>query len=153
LLLAKSLSSFRILATTPDESIGRAFDKVSRHLSLEWTDLGPGAALERFCAEEDGGDSTPTDVPQMAIPNPGQLIFSFSGLHSAVERYIFGRGGIQNLNVTTRRALARRFQNGAVAQLEEKVALGIRWCIRNDIEIGHLVVSGGVASNSFLRSR
>jgi N6-L-threonylcarbamoyladenine synthase len=153
LLLAISLTSFRTLASTADESIGRAFDKVSRHLCLKWTEHGPGAALERFCAQEDDEESRSIDVPQMAIPVPGQLMFSFSGLHSTVERYIFSRGGIQQLDTATRRALARSFQTGAVAQLEEKICLGFRWCERRDVKIRHMVVSGGVASNSFLRAR
>src|ERR1700691_3946715 len=36
LLLAISLTSYRILATTVDESVGRAFDKVSRRLKIPW---------------------------------------------------------------------------------------------------------------------
>src|ERR1700692_3524527 len=46
LLLANSLTSFQILATTADTSIGRAFDKAARALGLSWGTRGPGAALE-----------------------------------------------------------------------------------------------------------
>ena len=49
LVLATSITSFRILATTVDSSIGRAFDRVSALLQLRWTKRGPGHALEQFC--------------------------------------------------------------------------------------------------------
>lgn len=80
-----------------------------------------------------------------------QLAFSYSGLHSAVERYITARGG--EVIGEERVALARAFQTAAVAQLEEKVALGLRWCQKEGIVIRHVVASGGVASNAFLRER
>src|ERR1700722_3730866 len=150
LLLATSPTNFRILSTTADESIGRAFDKVSRMLGLKWSDRGPGAALEQFCA--DGNDDLGTKI---TLPRPmsSQLTFSYSGLHSSVERYISSRGGCQNLDVPTRRALASAFQTAAVAQLEEKVVLGLSWCAKNGMKVRHVVVSGGVASNAFLRDR
>jgi N6-L-threonylcarbamoyladenine synthase len=151
LLLATSLSSFRILATTNDVSIGRAFDKVSRMLGLTWTDMGPGATLEQFCAAGERGEET--DIPAAPRPMHSQLAFSYSGLQSFVERFIFSRGGIENLDLSARRGLARVFQTAAVAQLEEKLTLGLKWCIERDLQIRYVVVSGGVASNSFLRSR
>ena len=57
LVLATSITSFRILATTVDTSIGRAFDRVSALLQLKWTKRGPGHALEQFCltGEEPSG--------------------------------------------------------------------------------------------------
>lgn len=152
LLLATSLTAFRILATTADESIGRAFDKVSRMLNISWSGLGPGASLENFCAMEDAGSELPKLDP---LPRPmhGQLAFSYSGLHSSVERFISSRNGVQNLDLPTKLALARAFQTAAVAQLEDKLVLGLKWCARNDVQVKHLVVSGGVASNAFLRER
>jgi N6-L-threonylcarbamoyladenine synthase len=143
-----------MLATTPDESIGRSFDKVSRMLELEWSSNGPGAALEQFCATGDSEeDDDIADFPSMPKVTPGRLMFSYSGLHSIVERYITRQGGVANLDINTRRALARAFQTAAVAQLEEKLGLGLAWCTREQIHIRHVVVSGGVASNSFLRAR
>jgi len=151
LLLATSLSSFRVLATTCDESIGRAFDKVSRMLELAWTDRGPGAALEQFCA---GGESEEQiDIPTAPRPMHSRLAFSYAGLHSFVQRFICSHGGIENLDLKTRRALAREFQTAAITQLEEKLTLGLKWCTQMDIKIRHVVVSGGVASNSFMRER
>ncbi|CCM04372.1 uncharacterized protein FIBRA_06545 [Fibroporia radiculosa] len=164
LLLASSPRTFRTLATTLDESIGRAFDKVSRMLSLPWSQHGPGAALEQFCmsgptsdpveaeSEERGARSqAELEAPHIPLPMRGRLAFSYTGLHSTVERFMHARGGI--IDEHTRYAIATRFQMAAVGQLEEKLALGLRVCRRKGIDIRHLVVSGGVASNMFLRQR
>ena len=150
LLLATSQTQFRILATTPDESIGRVFDKVSRLLALPWSARGPGAALEEFVDASPVEDSL---VPSMPRTMRGYLGFSFAGLHSAVERFVTARGGAEGLDDATRRALASAFQSAALDQLEEKVSLALKWCRVQGVGLNHLVVSGGVASNSYLRNR
>lgn len=151
LLLATSLTSFRILATTPDESIGRAFDKVSRMLGLKWTNIGPGASLEQFCAQS--FDASLPDIPSLPRPMKGKLAFSYASLHSRVERYIESYGGIDKLDHPTKLALARAFQTGAVAHLEDKLNLALNWCTETKISIRDLVISGGVASNGYLQER
>lgn len=153
LLLATSLTSFRILATTVDESVGRTFDKVSRKLDIPWSGMGPGAALEKFCATDHPGIEIPYIDPPLPLAMAGELAFSYSGLHSAIDRYITSSNGIQNLDLPTKLGLARAFQAAAVAQLEEKLALGLNWCQHQNVPIRHVVISGGVASNAFLRER
>jgi N6-L-threonylcarbamoyladenine synthase len=154
LLLAKSSTSFKILATTSDESIGRSFDKVSRMLGLNWTACGLGAALEQFSAEDDSQDDcTPDPIPPFPRPMPGRMAFSYASFHSHVERYIFGRGGADKISMVTKRSIARAFQEAAVIQLLDKLSLGLEWCQTRDIRIGTVVVSGGVASNLYLRDR
>jgi len=152
LLLATSLTNFRILATTADQSIGRVFDKVSRMLALPWSALGPGAALEELCLSEPSADK-PVDIPILPGALQGKFVFSFSGLHSAVERFVTARGGPEALDEPTKRALAREFQRAAVGQLEEKLGLALSWCAIRGFEVRHVVVSGGVASNMYLRER
>ena len=83
----------------------------------------------------------------------GNLEFSFGGLHSKFERYITRCGGYENMDEDTKKAVARALQRSAFRQLEEKVALGLQWCAEREIGVRHLVVSGGVASNLFLRQR
>ncbi|EDR11791.1 uncharacterized protein LACBIDRAFT_313559 [Laccaria bicolor S238N-H82] len=151
LLLATSLDSFQILATTVDESIGRAIDQVSKLLDLKWTSLGPGDALEKFCAQKVDTDSIVIPLPRVTMA--GKLSFSYSGLHSRVERYIETLGGINNIDLPTRMAIARAFQKSAMAQLEDKLLLGLQWCQQKDIPVRHVVLSGGVASNQYLRER
>ena len=87
----------------------------------------------------------------MPRPMRGRLAFSYTGLHSTVERFLDARRG--TLDARTRLGLARSFQRAAVAQLEEKVGLALGACAREGVRVGSLVVSGGVASNAFLRER
>ncbi|KAI0644366.1 peptidase M22 glycoprotease [Trametes meyenii] len=154
LLLATSPTAFRILATTLDESIGNAFDKVARMLGVPFGGTAPGAALERFCAGENSeGNGEEEEVPEIRMPRPmpGRLAFSYTGLHSTVERFLDARRG--TLDTRTRLGLARSFQRAAVAQLEEKLVLGMRLCTKEGVRVRSLVVSGGVASNRYLRAR
>ena len=119
-------------------------------LKIPWGELGPGAALERFCLN-DNDHQLPEISPPLPSGQPGKLAFSYSGLHSGVERYIAARNG--RLDAPTKVALARAFQTAAVGQLEEKVLLALRWCRQNGVAVRDIVVSGGVASNKFLRQR
>jgi N6-L-threonylcarbamoyladenine synthase len=151
LLLAISETSFRLLATTRDESVGRSFDKVSKLLQLKWTKLGPGDALEKFIAETDGSDE-PTIAP-ITRPLVGQLAFSFSAHHSHIKSLIEKHGPIESMDIKLKRAIAREFQTAAVSHLEEKIILGLQWCRSQNISIQYIVVSGGVASNAYLRDR
>jgi N6-L-threonylcarbamoyladenine synthase len=66
---------------------------------------------------------------------------------------VTARGGADALDLATKRALASAFQSAAVKQLEDKVALALGWCRKRGLGVQHLVVSGGVASNMFLRDR
>lgn len=120
-------------------------------LGLEWSTHGPGAALELFCAQS--FDKDLPDLPCPPRPLRGKMEFSYACLHSYVERYIAAKDGVENLDLPTQLALARNFQSAAVTQLEEKLLLGIDWCFRHKIEIHDVVVSGGVASNLYLRER
>jgi len=119
-------------------------------LKIPWGKLGPGAALEQFC-RNDHHHRLPEIAPPLPSGQPGKLAFSYSGLHSSIERYIAARNG--DLGAPTKLALARAFQAAAVNQLEEKVLLALHWCRQNGVVIRDVVVSGGVASNKFLRQR
>lgn len=120
-------------------------------LELKWDKIGPGAALEQFCAQT--CDQDLPDVPPLPRPMRGKLGFSYASLHSYMERYVAGQGGIENLDFPTKLALARAFQTAAATQLEEKLILAFHWCSQNNIHVYDVVVSGGVASNQFLRQR
>ena len=162
LLLARSSTAFSVLATTPDDSIGNAYDKVSRLLSLPWYDLGPGAALEKFCTDHplplvttlpsDRNINPAEHEPSFPLPCPGELMFSYSGLYSSVQRYVEALPS-EAFTLERKARVAWAFQRAAVGQLEEKLREGFKWCLRHGIDIRHVIVSGGVASNGFLRER
>ena len=128
--------------------------------------MAAGAALERFCAsgssvsasgpgaaEREGEGKGEKDEDEIPMPRTmrGRLAFSYTSLHSAVERFVHARQG--ELDERTKLGLARSFQKAAVGQLEEKVVLGIRRCAQEGIAVRSLVVSGGVASIGYLRER
>ncbi|KZS98357.1 glycoprotease [Sistotremastrum niveocremeum HHB9708] len=156
LVLARSVNNFETLCNTVDISIGNVYDKVFRLLALppHPDQLGPGAALERFCNENSSIDLT---IPQFAIASPGQRQFSYAGLLSAVQYEINRRlgnhdSGPGELSHEDKVAIARGFQNAAAAQLEEKLGLVLDVCIRRGLLVKHLVMSGGVASNEYVRN-
>ena len=100
---------------------------------------------------EDYNKEDLSSIPLISRPFVGQLQFSFSGLHSFVKQFI-DRQAVA-IDIPTKRALARAFQTAAVGQLEEKLLLALKWCEMNGIIVQEIVVSGGVASNKFLRER
>ena len=92
-------------------------------------------------------------MPAVQMPRPmkGRLAFSYTGLHSTVERFLDAQRG--EVDARMKLGIARSFQEAAVRQLEDKLVLGMRQCEREGVKIRSLVVSGGVASNSYLRER
>ncbi|CAE6462752.1 unnamed protein product [Rhizoctonia solani] len=182
LLLARSRSHFTILATTSDESVGNAFDRVARLLDIPWSNYhSAGASLERFA------EQASSSAISFSIPSRGKLVFSYSGLISAVRSHILKRSDpnmvvelpdlppdsstkhpptperelvrerirltVARMSLDERRNIAASFQKAAIGQLEEKLKLGLNQCMRLGVNPGSIVVSGGVASNSYLRSR
>jgi N6-L-threonylcarbamoyladenine synthase len=62
-------------------------------------------------------------------------------------------GEERELTKANKLGIARAFQDAVVLHLEKKLTLAFKWCKENDISCGHLVVSGGVASNAFIKKR
>lgn len=165
LVLARSVTHFRILATTSDDSIGDAFDKVARDLGIPWTSA-PGAALEALAARAEAhGDG-------LVFPTPckGQPTFSYSGLKAAVQRHIASCSP-DAMAESAKSSIAAAFQRAACAQLEDKLSMVLRPShvsqdsrhrpfarielldgVSSD-DVKTVVCSGGVASNAFIRSR
>jgi len=171
LVLAHSPTQYQLLASTSDDSIGDAFDKVARALNISWGGqtgwTNPGAALEYFASE---GDSDSHSIMPFPVPAPGSMTFSYSGVKSSVLRYIDQHLDRHALSLSDpsiiahRRAIARAFQQAAVRQIEDRVSLafGLRTRRKEDeskpigsegLAIHDLVCSGGVASNAYLRGR
>lgn len=75
--------------------------------------------------------------------------FTFSGLGSAVKRICEGK---ENMQDEERRDLARESMRLAFEHLASRVGWALRDLEGKGIGVGTLVVSGGVASNAFLRT-
>lgn len=159
LVLAYSPDKFCILATTLDDSIGNSFDKFARELGLGWQSA-PGALVEKLAAEHRG--DAPAVLPRIMLGTP---TFSYSGLRSAAMRQIALVGGAFEMSREAKAALAHDFQLAAFAPLEDKLVRALvpqskrGWQLADaktgisPYDIHDVVCSGGVASNTNLRTR
>lgn len=131
-------SSITKLGATMDDAAGEAFDKIARIMGLGF----PGGPAIDALAK--GGDPSSLDFPrgltQAADWQSRPYDFSFSGLKSAVARYLESTPDFARADV------AASFQEAIVDVLMQKA---IAACAATGID--SLVIAGGVAANSRLR--
>jgi N6-L-threonylcarbamoyladenine synthase len=138
LLVADLAAEVVPLGATIDDAAGEAFDKVARVLGLPF----PGGPPIDRAAAAGGRDSIAFPRGKYA---DGTSDFSFSGLKTAVARWVEAREAAgEPVPVAD---VAASFQE-AVADVLTKKAVAA--CRANGV--GHLVIGGGVAANSRLRS-
>ncbi len=125
---------YRLLGQTVDDAAGEAFDKVARFLGLGYPG---GPAIDRLAMS---GDPNAIAFPR-AMSNEG-FDFSFSGLKTAVVRYVRANPEVSTADV------AASFQQAVVDVLLSKAR-------RAAAEVGAngLCLGGGVAANSLLREQ
>lgn len=138
-------SDIRQLGATFDDAAGEAFDKIARILNLPFPG---GPHLDRLARE---GDATAIEFPRgltlYADDNERsakEFSFSFSGLKSAVARWIEKH---PDLSERERANVAASFQEAVVDVLTMKALAA---CER--VGIDRLLIAGGVAANSRLRA-
>ncbi|MGW8846546.1 tRNA (adenosine(37)-N6)-threonylcarbamoyltransferase complex transferase subunit TsaD [Streptomyces sp. JH002] len=141
LLLAPDITcDVRPLGATIDDAAGEAFDKVARVLGLGFPG---GPVIDRYARD---GDPEAIRFPRgLTGPRDAPLDFSFSGLKTAVARWVEAR----------RRAgepvpvadVAASFQEAVTDVLTRKA---VRACKEQGVD--HLMIGGGVAANSRLRA-
>jgi N6-L-threonylcarbamoyladenine synthase len=140
---------FELLGSTLDDAAGEAFDKGARMLGLGYPG---GAALERLAR---GGDpeAFPFAVPGDRARARGtgrqafarSLDFSFAGLKTAVARWVEARQAAgEPVPVAD---VAASFQEAVADVLTRKA---VQACRQHGVR--DLIVGGGVAANSRLRS-
>lgn len=123
------------LGSTVDDAAGEAYDKVARLLGLGY----PGGRVLDELAREGDRDAIP--FPRgMTGPRDHPYAFSFSGLKTAVARYVESHPEASQADV------AAGFQE-AVADVLTRKAL--RAC--EQMGVSTLLIAGGVAANSRLR--
>ena len=132
-------SSIVKLGQTIDDAAGEAFDKIARVMKLGF----PGGPAIDAIAKE--GDATAIDFPRgLTTSNDWQTRpydFSFSGLKTAVARYL------ESVPDYVRADVAASFQESIVDVLLLKALAA---CKSSGID--SLVIAGGVAANSRLRA-
>ena len=140
LLVPDVATDVRPLGNTIDDAAGEAFDKVARVLGLGF----PGGPLVDRAARD--GDPAAIAFPRgLTGPRDAPYDFSFSGLKTAVARWIEARERAgEPVPVAD---VAASFQEAVVDVLTRKA---LRACKENGVE--HLLIGGGVAANSRLRA-
>lgn len=125
-------SQVTVLGSTIDDAAGEAFDKIARLLEL---DFPGGPSIDRLAKS---GNPDAIDFPRGL--QSSDFNFSFSGLKTAVSRYL------QQTPKAVRADVAASFQEAVVDVLITKA---LRACADTGIET--LIIAGGVAANSRLR--
>lgn len=135
LILMNKENAFKVIATTVDDAIGEAYDKVARVMNAGY----PGGPVIDKLAKE---GKPHYNLPKVKTANENE--FSFSGLKSAVIQCVAKEKKLGNdININD---LAYAFQERALEQILEKTELMI-----NEHPVQHVVLAGGVAANSKLR--
>jgi len=140
--LIESLIPLKItsISRTLDDAVGESFDKVARMLNLGF----PGGPIIDKMAQEYKKETNLNDFkPIFPIPNPSDYSFSYSGLKTAVKRYIEQNKELENSKI---KEICYHFQYSAIKHLVQKIEK-----IIIDFGIGNVLIGGGVAANSFLR--
>ncbi|WP_375487235.1 tRNA (adenosine(37)-N6)-threonylcarbamoyltransferase complex transferase subunit TsaD [uncultured Jatrophihabitans sp.] len=126
------------LSDTFDDAAGEAFDKVARLIGLPYPG---GPSIDRAARD---GDPAAVRFPRpLTGPNDPPLGFSFSGLKTAVARYV-EKGDDPGVSTAD---IAASFQEAVADTL---VGKALRACRDSDVDT--LVIVGGVAANSRVRS-
>jgi N6-L-threonylcarbamoyladenine synthase len=132
LAFAKSSSSVQLVGSTRDDSAGEAYDKVARMLGLGFPG---GPAVDRLAA---------TGTASIPFPRPmlhDGLEFSFSGLKSAVQRFLAANPAAKHEDV------AASFVESCLELLVTKSGRAIE-----QFSPKSFVVVGGVAASPQLRA-
>ncbi|WMV31017.1 hypothetical protein MTR67_024402 [Solanum verrucosum] len=156
LILARDLGDYIQLGTTIDDAIGEAYDKTAKWLGLDLRKSG-GPAVEEL-AQEGDAKSVKFKVP---MKQHKDCNFSYAGLKTQVRLAIEAKRINAEISLASasdeerqaRADIAASFQRVAVLHLEEKCERAIEWGLNIEPSINHLVVSGGVASNKYVRAR
>jgi N6-L-threonylcarbamoyladenine synthase len=123
------------LGSTVDDAAGEAYDKVARLLGLGYPG---GKVLDDLAREGDRGAIT---FPRgMTGPRDDPYAFSFSGLKTAVARYVEGHPDASKADV------AAAFQEAVADVLTRKAVRAA-----TELGVSTLLIAGGVAANSRLR--
>jgi tRNA N6-adenosine threonylcarbamoyltransferase len=130
---------FQVVGRTRDDAAGEAFDKAARTLGLGYPG---GPAIDRQARL---GDPLQQPLPVPSLPG---LEYSFSGLKTALLYRVRDLGGSDGLDAGTRADLAAAFERSVVDSLLQKLDRAL-----DDWPVPEVVVCGGVAANTLLRSR
>ena len=145
LALMSKHGQFKLINRTRDDAAGEAFDKAARVLGLGY----PGGPEIQKSAENAEGTEKPFPRPKVKNSND----FSFSGLKTsliqrAVDKNIYPRNDETNVEQSLINEIAFAFQEAVVDTLVDRTLK-----VASELSVKGIIVSGGVAANSCLRTR
>lgn len=151
ILVVKDVDKYERLGTTIDDAAGEAYDKVAKMLGLGYPG---GPAVEKMAA---AGNETRFSLPHPLIGS-SDCNLSFSGLKTAVRKIVetySPDGDIAHADIPAHDVadICACFQYTATDCLCRKLGKAIAYFKQQYPEGRHLVVSGGVASNTYLREK
>jgi len=135
---------YKVVARTRDDAAGEAFDKVAKMLGLGY----PGGPIIEKLAFEGDPENVKFPTPKISDGKPD---FSFSGLKTAVARYIKEKGikpVVSNQEIPKQiKDVCAGFQATVVRSLVEPMRK-----LSFELKPKTLIVAGGVACNTLLRT-
>jgi N6-L-threonylcarbamoyladenine synthase len=142
LLVPDVTHDVRSLGSTIDDAAGEAFDKVARVLGMPFPG---GPHIDRAARSGEVALDFPRGLTTGRDMQRYRFDFSFSGLKTAVSRWVAAREASgEPVPVAD---VAASFQEAVVDVLTRKAVLACR-----EHGVGHLQIGGGVAANSRLRA-
>ncbi|KAJ8024495.1 putative tRNA N6-adenosine threonylcarbamoyltransferase, mitochondrial [Holothuria leucospilota] len=161
LAVAKGVGDFIILGETRDSAPGEAFDKIARRLKLQHhpkcKNMGGGQAMETLAKE---GDIHILDGKHMFRMKSKDCDFSFISLKQAVTHFIHESEELQGIFagnpdfLNNASDICASVQHHITRHLITRILRGMDYCKMTGLIPGEkqtLVVSGGVASNNYIR--
>ncbi len=139
LLRVKSFDDIELLATTLDDSVGEAYDKVAKMLNLGY----PGGPIIEKLALKGDRDRFKFPVPMQNSP---LIAFSLSGLKNAVRLQIEKLGGAKNLKEVDICDIAASFEYAVIKHLLQKTKK-----IFKDDNSKYFAIVGGVSANKYIK--
>ena len=144
LFFVAEAGKYQVIARTRDDAAGEAFDKVAKMLGLDY----PGGPVIEKLARE--GDASKIKFPVAKISD-GRPDFSFSGLKTAVARYIrensIEKVGADGLISAEIKDIAAAFQATVIKSLLKNIEK-----LAAEFHPQTFIVAGGVACNNALRA-
>jgi len=149
LLIVENIGEYKRLGGTLDDALGEAFDKTSKLLGLDYPG---GPIVEKMAAEcidkKSAVEKFPLPTPLLGRKN---CDFSFSGIKTAVKRYIDKLPNEIERNIAT--DICYSFQYSVSKVIKDRTERAIKEFMKFYPEEHNpaLVIAGGVAANKVLR--
>uniref|UniRef100_A0AC35TGJ4 N(6)-L-threonylcarbamoyladenine synthase n=1 Tax=Rhabditophanes sp. KR3021 TaxID=114890 RepID=A0AC35TGJ4_9BILA len=148
--IAKSPSDFDLIGETENGSPGECLDKIGRALKItkmpEFDKIHPGAAIEMLASEAKGEQDYFEYV--VKFPSTGGPNFHFTNLKGSFLTMI-KQLDTDSINLVS---MCASVQFTVTAHLCQKVHLALETLRFRGTDANQIVVSGGVASNQFIKN-